>query len=133
MNRIIIVITNKVSFHVKYGWNGDLSMFGLFLIGLDDPVMCRAIKCTRTKNKRMNGKRKCNMKNRDSVAWLIENPPHNHCTIVLPKYGIADTKFVITVAPQKDIWPHGNTYPRNAVAINVRTILVPEYQVWVIL
>jgi hypothetical protein len=27
-----------------------------------------------------------------------------------PTKGIADNKFVITVAPQKDICPHGNTY-----------------------
>jgi hypothetical protein len=26
-----------------------------------------------------------------------------------PKYGIADNKFVITVAPQNDICPHGRT------------------------
>jgi hypothetical protein len=37
------------------------------------------------------------------VALLIENPPHSHSTIVLPIYGIADKRFVITVAPQKDI------------------------------
>jgi len=69
------------------------------------------------------------MKNRDKVAWLIENPPHSHLTIVFPKYGIADTRFVITVAPQKDIWPHGRTYPRKAVAIKVKIILVPVNQV----
>lgn len=51
----------------------------------------------------------------------------------MPKYGIADIKLVITVAPQKDIWPHGNTYPRKAVAIRIKIILVPVYQVWIIL
>jgi len=30
---------------------------------------------------------------------------------------MADNRFVITVAPQKDICPHGNTYPINAVII----------------
>jgi hypothetical protein len=29
------------------------------------------------------------------------NPPHNHWTISSPIIGIADTKLVITVAPQK--------------------------------
>jgi hypothetical protein len=37
------------------------------------------------------------------VALLIENPPHSHSTIIFPMYGIADNRFVITVAPQKDI------------------------------
>lgn len=32
-------------------------------------------------------------------------------------YGTADSRLVITVAPQNDICPHGNTYPRNPVAI----------------
>jgi len=32
-------------------------------------------------------------------------------------YGMADTKFVITVAPQNLICPQGSTYPINAVAI----------------
>jgi hypothetical protein len=44
-----------------------------------------------------------------SVALLIENPPQIHFTNSFPIYGIADNKFVITVAPQKDICPHGNT------------------------
>jgi len=38
---------------------------------------------------------------------------------------MADTKLVMTVAPQKDIWPHGSTYPRNAVAIRIKKIKVP--------
>lgn len=43
--------------------------------------------------------------------------------------GIADTKFVITVAPQKDICPHGRTYPMNAVPIKINKIEIPEIQV----
>jgi len=57
----------------------------------------------------MNGIKKCSIKNRFSVAFLTENPPHNHSTISFPMYGIADTKLVITVAPQNDICPHGRT------------------------
>lgn len=30
---------------------------------------------------------------------------------------------------QKDIWPHGSTYPRKAVAIDRRKILTPTIQV----
>lgn len=34
----------------------------------------------------------------------------------------------MTVAPQNDIWPHGNTYPRNAVIIKIKMIKVPDIQ-----
>ena len=44
-------------------------------------------------------------------------------------YGMADSKLVITVAPQKDIWPQGNTYPRKAVAIVARSSMTPIFQV----
>lgn len=40
-------------------------------------------------------------------------------------YGIADSRFVITVAPQNDICPHGNTYPMNAVAMVMKRIATP--------
>lgn len=43
--------------------------------------------------------------------------------------GIAVTKLVITVAPQKLIWPQGRTYPMNAVKINNKKITQPETQV----
>jgi hypothetical protein len=85
MNITIIIMMNSMSFHVKYGWNGDLSMLGFLLMGFEEPVMCSAIRCIITIKVRMNGNRKCSMKNRDKVAWLIENPPHNHCTIVFPR------------------------------------------------
>jgi predicted P-loop ATPase/GTPase len=42
-----------------------------------------------------------------------------------PRYGIAENKLVITVAPQKDIWPHGKTYPKKAVAITINKIVTP--------
>jgi hypothetical protein len=41
---------------------------------------------------------------------------------------MAEIKFVITVAPQKDICPHGKTYPRKAVAIKANRIAIPENQ-----
>lgn len=71
----------------------------------------------------INGSKNCNLKNRDKVALSTENPPHSHLT-----YGIADNKSVITVAPQKDIWPHGNTYPRNVVTIIIiKTPIIHVY------
>jgi outer membrane protein assembly factor BamE (lipoprotein component of BamABCDE complex) len=81
----------------------------------------------------MKGNKKCNEKNRFSVALATENPPHSQVTIIFPKYGIADTKFVITVAPQKDICPQGSTYPRKAVAIRANRISTPEIHTWVLL
>jgi len=49
------------------------------------------------------------MKNRFNVALPTENPPHSHSTMAFPKYGMAETRLVITVAPQKDICPQGST------------------------
>lgn len=42
-----------------------------------------------------------------------------------------EIKFVITVAPQKDICPHGSTYPRKAVIIEIKKIVTPIIQTWV--
>jgi len=50
------------------------------------------------------------------VGLPTANPPHNQNTISSPIHGIAENKFVITVAPQKDICPQGKTYPKKAVA-----------------
>lgn len=72
-----------------------------------------------------NGIRKCSAKNRVRVALSTANPPHTHCTISFPMYGMADNRLVITVAPQNDICPHGSTYPRNAVAIVRNRISTP--------
>jgi len=53
------------------------------------------------------------------------NPPHNHSAISAPTTGIAAKRLVITVAPQKDICPHGRTYPIKAVAIITTKIKPP--------
>ena len=52
-----------------------------------------------------------------SVALSTENHPHTHWAISFPTYGIADGRFVIRVAPQNDICPHGSTYPMNAASM----------------
>jgi hypothetical protein len=57
-----------------------------------------------------------------------EKPPHNHETIESPIKGIAETKFVITVAPHKLICPQGKTYPINAVIIMRNRITTPITQ-----
>jgi len=55
------------------------------------------------------GRRKWKVKNRVRVALSTEKPPQIHCTSEFPIYGTADSRLVITVAPQKDICPHGRT------------------------
>lgn len=51
----------------------------------------------------INGRIKWNAKNRIRVALSTEKPPQIHSTRVVPMYGIADKRLVITVAPQNDI------------------------------
>lgn len=63
------------------------------------------------------------------MALFTENPPHTHWTRVVPKYGIADKRFVITEAPQNDICPQGNTYPIKAVPIVKNKRITPIFQV----
>lgn len=40
-----------------------------------------------------------------------------------------EPKFVITVAPQKDICPQGNTYPKKEVNIRKKIIITPKNHV----
>lgn len=77
--------------------------------GLLDPVSCRNSRCVIAKAVMMKGRMKWNAKNRVRVALSTENPPQIHSTRSVPMYGIADSRFVITVAPQNDICPHGRT------------------------
>lgn len=51
----------------------------------------------------INGSKKWKAKNRVRVALSTEKPPQIHSTRSVPIYGIAESKLVITVAPQKDI------------------------------
>lgn len=78
-------------------------------VGLLDPVSCRNNRCTITRAEMIKGRRKWKAKNRVRVALSTEKPPQIHSTRSVPMYGIAESKLVITVAPQKDIWPHGRT------------------------
>lgn len=78
-------------------------------MGLFDPVSCKNRACRSVAATTKNGSKKWNAKNRVSVALSTENPPQIHCTRASPTYGTADRRFVITVAPQNDICPHGRT------------------------
>ena len=55
------------------------------------------------------GNKKWKVKNRVKVALSTAKPPQIHCTKSVPTYGIAENRLVITVAPQNDICPQGNT------------------------
>jgi len=114
---------------IKYGEKVILSKFLLIPKGLLDPVKCRKNKCKIVNKIIINGKIKWIEKNRVNVALLIENPPQIQITIEFPRYGIADNRFVITVAPQNDICPQGNTYPTNAVIIVINNKITPIFQV----
>jgi hypothetical protein len=77
----------------------------------------------------INGSTKWIAKNRLSVALSTANPPHIHSTSILPIYGIAENRLVITVAPQNLICPQGSTYPMNAVAIVRINKITPIFHV----
>ena len=72
-------------------------------------------------------------RNRVNVGFLTENPPHSQDTTFLPVIGIDDIKFVMTVAPQNDICPHGRTYPINAVIIVIINRVKPVSHVFLFL
>lgn len=135
--KIIIIRKNKnnvtiapiISFEVKKGWNWILSLFIEIFNGLDEPVEWSVIIWINAMAEIIKGNKKWSEKNRVKVGLLTENPPHNHFTIISPHTGIAEIMFVITVAAQKDICPHGRTYPKKAVAINIKIIITPEFQV----
>lgn len=109
VSNMMVSVNPKTSFTVKYGWNGILSVFLFNPKGLFDPVWCRNNRWINTIAAIMKGIRKCSAKNRVSVALSTAKPPHTHWTTSFPTYGIADKRFVITVAPQNDICPHGST------------------------
>ena len=101
----------------------------MFPKGDDDPFSWSANMWNITKATITKGIKKCRLKNRLRVGALTAKPPHNHFTISGPKYGIAENRFVITVAPQKDICPQGSTYPKKDEAINKKKITIPTIQV----
>ena len=100
-------------------------------VGLFEPVWWRNSRWIITIAETINGRIKWKVKNRVNVALSIANPPQSHWTKDVPKYGIAERRLVITVAPQKDICPHGRTYPINAVPITINRIITPIVHVWI--
>jgi len=134
IEKIIMVKINPTkSFLVKNGWKLILSLSIWIIIGFDEPVECN-IKIWEIDIAAIaKGRIKWNEKNRISVGALTEKPPHNQLTIIFPQIGIADMRFVITVAAQNDICPHGRTYPIKAVAMSIKIIKTPIFHVPLIL
>jgi hypothetical protein len=95
-------------------------------VGFEEPFSCRAIRCTRTAPAIAIGIMKWSEKNRFNVGCDTEKFPHNHSTNDFPTIGMAEKMLVITVAPQKDICPHGSTYPRNAAAMVMIIRMIPD-------
>jgi len=116
--RVIEIHTRGVkSLIVNVGWNFTLSICVLVPVGLEDPVVWRVIRWIRAIAEMIMGTRKWREKNRFRVGCDTEKFPHIHSTSFFPTMGRAEKMFVITVAPQNDICPHGRTYPRKAVAM----------------
>lgn len=84
-------------------------MFGLVPRGLLEPSSWSKITCNEDSEMIANGKIKCSAKNRVRVGSLIANPPQSQVVSDVPRYGTAVSRFVITVAAQNDICPHGRT------------------------
>lgn len=54
----------------------------------------------------MNRRKKWGAKNRVRVALSMETLYQAHSTRLVLTYQMAERRFVMTVTPQKDIWPH---------------------------
>jgi hypothetical protein len=91
--------------------------------------VCKNNKCRAEAAIIIKGTKKWIAKNRFKVALSTANPPHSHCTSEFPIYGMAENKFVITVAPQNLICPQIKTYPRNADIITKIKIITPIFHV----
>ncbi len=102
-------ITVIKSLIIKNLLNLILSKFNGMPRGLDEPVSWSIIKWIPLIAIIIKGMIKWKDRKRVKVGSPTLNPPHSHCTARGPKYGITEIRLVITVAPQKDIWPQGRT------------------------
>ncbi len=98
-----------MSFNMKNGWNGIMFVPLLSPSGLLDPFSCRNARCMPIRANIANGRIKWKTKNRFNVEFETVKPPQIHFTMESPSFGMADSRLVITVAPQYDICPHGST------------------------
>jgi hypothetical protein len=110
---VIISIDTKISgiisFFMNSGLNFTLSKWLGIRVGVEEPLLCRRIRCNLDMMINTNGRRKCKEKNRFKVTPEMEGPPHTQIARSFPTMGMEVNKPVITVAPQSDICPHGRT------------------------
>jgi len=130
ISKIIIQTKMKAkSLAVKNQWK-EIKLYLLSkLVGFWLPVLWRKKIWIITRAEIIKGIIKWSIKKRERVGEFTLKPPHNQVTMCFPKIGIAETKFVITVAPQNLICPQGKTYPKKAVAIERKKITTPIFQV----
>ena len=74
-----------------------------------DSVSSRNSKWTAVSVVMINTRIKWKAKNHERVALSTKKPLQSHSTRFVPKYDIAEKRLVMTVAPQNDICPQGNT------------------------
>jgi len=127
-----IMIMGIESLIENNGLNLILSKFVYVEEGFDEPFSWSRIKWTIASITISMGKRKWSEKNRFNVGCDTDGPPQIHVTRSFPTKGIAERTPVITVAPQKDICPHGSTYPKKAVAITANRITTPDNQIFLL-
>jgi hypothetical protein len=124
-SRVKRTMNPTMSLVVKCGWNGILSVSLFGPNGLLDPVWCRNSKCIISNATIMNSIWKWSVK--FVLVWrcLLQI----HLILIgldsVVRKGTADNRFVIPVAPQNDICPHGNKYPRNTVGIVANRFTTP--------
>jgi hypothetical protein len=104
-----IVIVGNRSLIRKSGLNLSLSGCCREFVGEEEPFSWSIIRCVRIIREISIGRRKWREKNRFKVGLDTEGPPQIQVTRSGPRIGMAERTPVITVAPQKDICPHGST------------------------
>jgi hypothetical protein len=120
INSLINIDVVTKSLKVNRGWKGSLSLDKASPRGLLDPFSCRVIRWIVTRRAIRNGIVKWRVKNRFKVGDEMANPPQIVIMIFSPTTGMVVIRLVMTVAAQKDIWPHGKIYPRKAVIMDIR-------------
>ena len=88
---------------------------------------CNRIKCITIIPITNNGTKKCSENIRLKVALQIVNPAQTFIKIISP-LGSTLNKLVMTVAPHRDIFPQGRTYPKNAAPITNTNKSLPLFQ-----
>ena len=100
----------KIKKKFKISFEKNFSLNDVFLLEIiifeEEPLSWSKIMWINTNKVNTKGNKKCKEKNIVRVGDLTEKSPHIHNTRLML---ITLNKLVITVPPQRDIWPQGNT------------------------